>query len=260
MPAMRIASWNVNGLRACERNGFTDWLTAVEPDVVCLQEVRAEREQLSPACAEPDGYHPTFHPCKVKKGYSGVATWAREAPAATRTGLGEPAFDDEGRLIVTEHAGFSLYNGYFPNGSRDLSRVPFKLAFYEALMAELRERLAAGDRIVVCGDLNTAHTELDLANPKANVGTTGFLPEEREVLGRLLDLGLVDVFRLRHPGEKGHYTWWSNRPGVRERNIGWRIDYFLVSENLVPHVVDVRHQPEVRGSDHCPVVLELALP
>lgn len=260
MASMRIATWNVNGLRACERNGFHAWLAEEAPDVVCLQEVRAERAQLSPACAEPAGYHATFHACRVKKGYSGVATWARTAPAAVRTELGVPAYDDEGRLIVTRHDGFTLYNAYYPNGGRDLARVPFKLAFYETLIAELRERLAAGEPIILCGDFNTAHTELDLANPRANVGTTGFLPEERAVLGRLLDLGFVDVFRARHPGEKGHYTWWSNRPGVREKNIGWRIDYFLVSADLVPAVRDVRHRPEVLGSDHCPVVLELALP
>jgi exodeoxyribonuclease-3 len=256
---MRIATWNVNGLRACERNGFNAWLAEEAPDIVCLQEVRAERAQLSPACAEPAGYDAAFNACRVKKGYSGVATWSRVTPEAVRTELGVPAFDDEGRLIVSRHPGFTLYNAYYPNGGRDLARVPFKLAFYETLMAELRERLAAGEPIILCGDFNTAHTELDLANPRANVGTTGFLPEEREVLGRLLDLGFVDVFRERHPGEKGHYTWWSNRPGVREKNIGWRIDYFLVSADLVSCVRDVRHQPGVLGSDHCPVVLELVL-
>lgn len=256
---MKITSWNVNGLRACERNGFTQWLEAFGPDVVCLQEVRAERDQLPEQCAEPRGYHPFFNPCKVKKGYSGVATWSKVEPAAVRYGIGLPAYDDEGRIVVTEHAGFALYNIYFPNGGNELARVPYKLAFYEALMQELQGRLARGEQLIVCGDFNTAHQEIDLANPRANVKNTGFLPEERAVLQRFLDLGFLDVFRERHPGEKGHYTWWSNRPGVREKNVGWRIDYFMVSAGLAGRVTNVYHQPEVLGSDHCPVVLELAL-
>ena len=255
---MKIASWNVNGLRACEKNGFTAWLRAEAPDVVCLQEVRAERDQLPEHCAEPQGYHPFFNPCKIKKGYSGVATWATAEPAAVRYGVGVPAYDDEGRIVVTEHEGFALYNVYFPNGGRDLERVPFKLAFYEALMAELAERLARGDQLIVTGDFNTAHEAIDLSNPKANEKLTGFLPEERAAVTRFLGLGFRDVFRDRHPGEKGHHTWWSNRPGVREKNVGWRIDYFLVSEGLVPRVAAVYHQQDVRGSDHCPIVLELA--
>ncbi|MEB3198227.1 MAG: exodeoxyribonuclease III [Candidatus Sericytochromatia bacterium] len=257
---MRITSWNVNGLRACERQGFNHWLGELAPDVVCLQEVRAEPEQLSPACANPEGFHAVFNPCKVKKGYSGVATWSREAPQGVSLRLGVPEYDDEGRLIITAHAGVTIYNVYFPNGGRDLARVPFKLAFYETLMADLQTRLARGEGVVVLGDFNTARTELDLANPKANVGTTGFLPEERAVLERLIALGFHDVFREAHPDEKGHYTWWSNRPGVRARNIGWRIDYFLVSPALRGRVTDVRHQPEVLGSDHCPIVLDLDLP
>lgn len=254
---MRIVSWNVNGLRACERNGFSPWLATARPDVLCLQEVRAERHQLPEHCAEPPGYHTVWNAAE-KKGYSGVATWSASEPAEHGLGLGHAEFDTEGRVIVTRHGDVRLYNIYFPNGSRDHSRVPFKLAFYEALMRQLAERLAAGEQIVVGGDFNTAHTEIDLANPRANVTTTGFLPEEREVLQRFIDLGFKDVFRDRHPGEKGHYSWWSNRPGVRERNIGWRIDYFLVSANLAGAVKDARYLPEVLGSDHCPVLLELA--
>ena len=254
---MKIMTWNVNGLRACETKGFTAWLTAHAPDVACLQEVRAEPAQLPAHCAAPAGYHPYFNPCKLKKGYSGVATWSREAPADVRYGVGVPEYDDEGRIVVTEHDGFALYNIYFPNGGRDLARVPYKLAFYAKLMEELQARLAKGDRLIVTGDFNTAHTELDLANPKSNTKTTGFLPEERVVITEFLKLGFVDVFRERHPDEKGHYTWWSNMGGARGRNVGWRIDYFLVSENLSPRVADVYHQQDQMGSDHCPVVLEL---
>lgn len=255
---MKLASWNVNGLRACERNGFMGWLEAHAPDVVCLQEVRAEVGQLPEHCALPAGYHPFWSPCKIKKGYSGVATWSKGEPAAVRYGIGKPEYDDEGRIVVTEHDGFALYNIYFPNGGNDLGRVPYKLAFYEALMAELQARIAKGEQLIVTGDFNTAHAEIDLANPKANTKNTGFLPEERVVLTRFLDLGFRDVFRERHPGEKGHYTWWSNRPGVREKNVGWRIDYFMVTSGLADRVTNVYHQPEQRGSDHCPVILELA--
>jgi exodeoxyribonuclease-3 len=253
---MRIVSWNVNGLRACERNGFTEWFLQDKPDIMCMQEVRAELPQLPEHCQTPVGYHTTWNPAE-KKGYSGVATWSRQQPTAVQLGLDHPDSDREGRCIVTEHDGFALYNIYFPNGSRDHSRVPFKLAFYEHLMQHLAERLARGDRLLIGGDFNTAHQEIDLANPRANVKTTGFLPEEREVLQRFMALGFRDVFRDRHPGEKGHYTWWSNRPGVREKNIGWRIDYFLASESLAPDVKAVYHLPEVKGSDHCPVVIEL---
>ncbi|HEY9722647.1 MAG TPA: exodeoxyribonuclease III [Oscillatoriaceae cyanobacterium] len=253
---MKIVSWNVNGLRACERNGFWNWFDAFKPDVLGMQEVRAERSQLSAECAEPEGYHHVWNPA-AKKGYSGVANWAREAPKKTGYGLGKPEFDSEGRVLVSEFDDFALYNIYFPNGSRDHSRVPYKLAFYEALMHQLAERLKRGDRLIVGGDFNTAHDRIDLANPTANTKTTGFLPEERVVITQFLEMGFRDVFRDRHPGEKGHYTWWSNRPGVREKNVGWRIDYFLVSENFADQVKNVYHQPEVKGSDHCPVVLEL---
>lgn len=255
---MKIATWNVNGLRACETKGFSTWLAAQDLDVACLQEVRAEREQLPAACAEPAGFHPYFNPCKVKKGYSGTATFAKAAPTDVRYGIGVPEYDDEGRIVVTDHDGFSLYNIYFPNGSRDHSRVPYKLAFYAKLMEELKARLAKGDRLIITGDFNTAHAEIDLANPKSNTKTTGFLPEERVVITEFLELGFVDVFRERHPGEKGHYTWWSNMGGARGRNVGWRIDYFLVSANLVDRVKAVYHQQDQMGSDHCPVILELA--
>lgn len=254
---MRIVSWNVNGLRACERNGFTEWFLKDQPDIMCMQEVRAELPQLPEHCQTPKGYHTTWNPAE-KKGYSGVSTWSRRQPTAVKLGLDHPDSDREGRCIVTEHEGFALYNIYFPNGGRTLERVPFKLAFYEHLMAHLAERLKNGDKLIVGGDFNTAHTPIDLANPKANEKMTGFLPEERAAIDRFLALGFKDVLRDRNPDGKGLYTWWSNRPGVRERNVGWRIDYFLVSESLVPQVKEATILPHVKGSDHCPVVLELA--
>lgn len=253
---MLITSWNVNGLRACERKGFWGWFNEHSPDILCLQEVRADVAQLSEALQMPEGYHAHWNPAQ-KKGYSGVATWSRHSPSTVTTGLGEEAFDAEGRVVVSEHGGLVLYNIYFPNGGNTLERVPFKLSFYDTLMTQLQDRLARGERVVVVGDFNTAHTPIDLANPQSNVRSTGFLPEERAAVDRFLSLGFRDVFRDRHPGQGGHYTWWSNRMGARARNIGWRIDYFLISENLVDAVVGCQIHPDVQGSDHCPISLRL---
>ncbi len=252
---MRIATWNVNGIRACEKGGFLDWVGAEKPDVLCLQEVRAEPEQMSDECRQPGNYEATWHPAK-KKGYSGVATWVR-GTGATTVGIGDAQFDDEGRVLFTRLAGFTLCNVYVPNGSRDHSRVPFKLDFYQKLHDWVQARHAAGECVVICGDWNTAHTPIDLAHPKANEKTTGFLPEERAWIDKFLALGLVDVFRAAHPDEKGHYTWWSQRFGVREKNVGWRLDYFLASEGLVGRIAQSTIQSRVKGSDHCPVLLEL---
>jgi len=250
-------SWNVNGLRACARKGFLEWLHADQPDVLALQEVRALPEQLEDEVRAPDGYEVHVHPAD-RLGYSGVALYTGAAPAAlTLGGLDEPRFDREGRLIIADYGDFLLYNGYFPNGGHDLARVPYKLEFSEAVLQHAETQRRRGRAIVLCGDFNTAHEEIDLANPGSNRKNTGFLPEERAWLSRLIDHGYVDVFRQRHPGEPGLYTWWSNRKGVRERNVGWRIDYFFVSDELADRVVDALIHPHVMGSDHCPVEVVL---
>lgn len=253
---MKLVTWNVNGLRACEQKGFSPWLESFKPDVLCMQEIKAEPDQLAASLRDPAGYTPTWHPAE-KKGYSGVATWSNR-PGTVKVGLGIPEYDREGRVVFHRFDDFTLVNVYFPNGQRDLGRVPFKLAFYDALLKQLLERRAAGENLIVCGDWNTSHEPLDLANPGPNSKCTGFLPEERAEITRWLSSGFRDVFRERHPGEKGHYTWWSYRPGVREKNIGWRLDYFLISDGFIHRVKDVYHLPDVMGSDHCPVVLELA--
>ncbi len=254
---LSLVSWNVNGLRACHRKGFLDWFGAAKPDILGLQEVRALPEQLAPEVAAPEGYDVWFNPAE-KKGYSGVALYSKIQPREVIIGgLGEERFDSEGRLIIADYGDFLFYTGYFPNGGSDLSRVPYKLDFSEAVLQHAEARRAEGRSVIICGDVNTAHTEIDLANPKTNRKNTGFLPEEREWLTRFLDHGWVDIFRERHPDEKGHYTWWSNRPGVRQRNVGWRIDYFFISPDLRDRVVDVRHHPDVMGSDHCPIELVL---
>jgi len=256
---LRLFSWNVNGLRACGRNGFLEWLTTERPDILGLQETRVLPEQLEEPIRNPDGYHVHFHPAE-KKGYSGVGLYSRVEPkSVVLGGLDNPAFDSEGRLIIADYGDFLFYTGYFPNGGNDLSRVPYKLEFSEAVLQHAETQRRAGRGIVICGDVNTAHQEIDLANPKSNKKNTGFLPEEREWVTRLLDHGYVDIFRKRNPETTGAYTWWSNRPGVRERNVGWRIDYFIISPDLEDRVVDARIHADVMGSDHCPIELELKL-
>jgi len=252
-------SWNVNGLRACARKGFLSWLGEARPDILGLQEVRALPEQLDEEVLKPEGYSTWLHPAE-KKGYSGVALFSRTQPeSVTIGGLGEERFQSEGRLIIADYGDFLFYTGYFPNGGRDLSRVPYKLDFSEAVLQHAEEQRSKGRSIIICGDINTAHKEIDLANPKSNQKNTGFLPEERAWVSRFLDHGYLDIFRRNYPEEAGHYTWWSNRAGARSRNIGWRIDYFFISKELEERVVAIRHHPDVMGSDHCPIELELKI-
>ena len=256
--AMRIISWNVNGLRACVKKGFLDWLEHTEAEIVALQEVRARPEQLPPEAAAPLGWHTAFTPAQ-RPGYSGLALYARRRWDHLETSLGEERFDVEGRLQMARFRDLLVVNGYFPNGNgpnRDLSRIPYKLAFYRRLFDLLQDPLEAGDRILVMGDFNTAHTAMDLARPKANEKTSGFRPEERAEFDRWLAAGWRDTFRDRVP-EGGHYSWWSQRFGVRERNIGWRIDYVLASPGAAPFVRDAFVCPEIMGSDHCPVGVDI---
>lgn len=255
--SIHLFSWNVNGLRACGRKGFLDWLRRARPDVLGVQETRALPDQLEDEIRSPDGYLTHFHPAE-RKGYSGVALYTRDEPhSVVRGGLERPEFDSEGRLIIADYGDFLFYTGYFPNGGSDLSRVPYKLDFSEAVLQHAEGQRKAGRSVVICGDVNTAHREIDLANPKSNQKNTGFLPEERAWLSRFLDHGYVDIFRKRNPDLGGAYTWWSNRKGVRERNVGWRIDYFFISPELEERVVDARIHADVQGSDHCPIELEL---
>ncbi len=260
---MRVVSWNVNGLRACARKGFLDFLDASGADVVGLQEVRAFEHQLDPAVRAPAGWHAAFAPAE-RAGYSGVALYSREPPERVETALGEPRFDVEGRLVVARFGArcgrLAVASVYFPKGSgrdRDNSRVAYKLDFYAALFDHL-EPLRRGGPVLVIGDYNTAHEPIDLARPAANTKTSGFLPEERAELGRWLQAGWVDTFRAAHPGEPDHYTWWRQWGGARERNVGWRIDYVLASAAAAERVTDAFIWPQVTGSDHCPVGVDLA--
>ncbi len=257
---MKIVSWNVNGIRACARKGFLDWLDSCEADIVGLQEVRALPEQLTADVLEPAGWYTHFSPAE-RKGYSGVALYSRTPFDSVRTELGVPEFDAEGRVQIAEVGDIALANVYFPNGSgknRDNSRIPFKLDFYKRLYDVLDEMRGSTTQVVI-GDFNTAHRPIDLARPKSNTKTSGFRPEEREELDRWLREGWVDTFRHIHGDSEGHYTWWSNRPGIRERNVGWRIDYGLMRQDDIHRCSDAFILPDVMGSDHCPLGLSLDL-
>jgi exodeoxyribonuclease-3 len=253
---MKLISWNVNGIRAAIRKGFGDWLDGESPDVLCVQETKAQPEQLTSENREPVRYHSYWNSAQ-RKGYSGVATFSRSEPLRVESGLGVNEFDVEGRVLMTEFPGFRLFNVYFPNGRRDLARLDYKLRFYAAFLELCDDLHARNERLVVCGDFNTAHQPIDLERPKQNVKTSGFRPEEREWIDRYLAHGFVDTYRALHPQETGQYTWWPYMRNARARNIGWRIDYWLVSESLMPAVVDAAILSDVMGSDHCPIVLEL---
>ena len=252
---MRLLCWNVNGIRSATRKGLLEWMAAEQPDVLAVQETRIDRSSLPPELERPLGYHAAWT-FPARKGYSGVATFSREPPVSVERTLGLPAFDDEGRFVATELERFVLFNVYFPKGSgtlRDNSRVPYKLAFYDAIFAHIaRVREVTGKPVVVAGDFNTAHQNIDLKNWRTNQKTSGFLPEERLSFERHLRRGFVDIFRELYP-ERVQYTWWSQRFGVREKNVGWRIDYIWIDEALRSQVRDAFILDHVRGSDHCPV-------
>ncbi len=252
---MKIVSWNVNGIRAAFKKGLFDWVSQEAPDIFCLQETKAHPDQIAPDQLETLGYVPMWAICE-RKGYSGVATYSREKPKKFQEGLGVPEFDREGRVMTTWFSDFVLVNVYVPNGQPDHARVPFKMAFCDALLTHLEDLKKECPNVVTCGDYNIAHKPIDLKHPVDNKNTTGFLPVEREWLDKLFDHGYDDVFRSFEPGPD-HYTWWTYRLGARERNIGWRIDYFFTSECMKSNVKSAAHQPEVMGSDHCPVTLEL---
>jgi exodeoxyribonuclease-3 len=253
---VKLISWNVNGIRAIARKGFLDWLADESPDVLCTQETKAHPDQLTKKLRQPPGYHTYWHSAQ-RKGYSGVATFSRTEPLHVETGFGIEEFDVEGRVLMTAYPGFKLFNVYFPNGKRGPERLDYKLRFYAAFLEYCDGLLAQGDRLIVCGDVNTAHKEIDLARPKENEKVSGFLPEERAWIDRYLAHGFVDVFRAFHPDEPAQYTWWHYVTNARARNVGWRIDYYLVSKSLMPALTDASILSQVMGSDHCPISLEL---
>lgn len=255
----KLASWNVNGIRAVNRNGLEDWLNAVSPDIACLQEIKSEKKFFPENLLQLKDYAVAINPAK-RPGYSGTATFYKKdfAPKNIRFGLDLPLFDDEGRTLIFEYDDFVLFNCYFPNGQRDHNRVPYKLEYCRALHLEAQKYLLQEKHVIICGDYNTAHHEMDLANPKTNLNTTGFLPIERDWMDEFTHSGFTDCFRGLNPEKKDEYTWWTYRNDCRGRNIGWRIDYFFTNDEFFhSEVKNCYHMPEQLGSDHCPLILEI---
>ncbi len=252
-----MLSWNVNGLRAVMKKGFSSWLKEESPDILCVQETKLSEEQIPGEIEEIEGYQFYFSSAE-KRGYSGVALYSRKAPSDLWMGFGIEKFDREGRILIADYGAFILYNIYFPNGKLSKERLVYKMEFYDAFLQNAQGFRAEGRSIIACGDFNTAHKEIDLARPRENQKVSGFLPEERAWIDRFIDHGYVDTFRIFNQ-EPGHYSWWDLKTRARERDIGWRIDYIFVSEDLRDKVSSAFILKEVTGSDHCPVGVELSL-
>lgn len=254
---MKIYSWNVNGIRAIEKKGFESWFEKLDPDILCLQETKASPDQLSAFLQQPKGYYAYFSSAD-KKGYSGVGVYSKVKPYSVRESFGIDKFDNEGRILRLEYENFLLYNIYFPNGGQGPQRLAYKLEFYEVFLSILKEELPKYKNIIICGDVNTAHEEIDLARPKANEKNTGFLKEEREWISQLLEVGFIDTFRHKNKDEI-KYTYWDMKTRARDRNVGWRIDYFFVSKELNKYLAEAFILTEVLGSDHCPIGITLKI-
>lgn len=255
--SMKMISWNTNGLRATVKQGYFEPLfDEYKPDIVCLQETKSEMEQLPPEISEFRDYHLTMSHSKGRKGYSGVAIYSKEEPLKVTPGFGEKRFDDEGRTIVAEYEDFYLITCYFPNGGGGPVRLKYKLDFYDAFLSYI-EKLKRVKPVIFCGDVNTAHQAVDLARPKENVENTGFLPIERAWMDKLVKKGWVDIYRTMNPNEKDVYTYWDQKSRARERNVGWRIDYFFCSPEIFERIKSFKTLSNYCGSDHCPIMIEL---
>ncbi|MFA6446216.1 MAG: exodeoxyribonuclease III [Candidatus Paceibacterota bacterium] len=267
---MKLISWNVNGLRAIVKKDKWNQLLELDPDIFCLQETKAHPEQLPEEIRNPSGYHGCFDHSKMRKGYSGVAVFSKIKPEKVEYGFGIPKYDQEGRMLILYFKDFVLLNGYFPNGGEDPARLKYKLEFYDHFLKFIEKLRKQGRKVIFCGDVNTAHNEIDLARPKANENHTGFLRIERDWLDKVITKGYVDTFRYLHPTEV-KYSWWDMKTFARDRNVGWRLDYFFISPDLLPRSAEAKpslHEGGPRlykaeilnnifGSDHCPVLLEL---
>lgn len=252
---MEIYSWNVNGLRAISTKGFFDFIIQKSPDILCIQETKLQEDKLTDQLINIEGYYSNFSHAE-KKGYSGTAMYSKEKPLNVKHGIGSERFDSEGRILIAEFKEFILFNIYFPNGQKDEDRLNYKMEFYDALLDYLRGLKDQRKRLIICGDYNTAHNEIDIKNAKANEKYSGFLPVERSWMDKFISQGYVDVYRKLHP-EEVRYSWWSYRFKAREKNVGWRIDYFFVSENMFGDVDSAEILSEVMGSDHCPIKIRL---
>jgi len=252
-----MISWNVNGIRAVFKKGLADFIYKEEADVYCFQETKAKPEQIPPEFKEIGGYCSYFS-SPIRKGYSGVAVYTRTKPRKVSYELGISRFDEEGRVIILDFEDYLLLNVYFPNGGASPERLDYKMDFYDHFLRFINDLRDEGKKIIFCGDVNTAHKEIDLARPKANEKNTGFLPQERAWIDKLVGSGYLDTFRLFNK-EGGHYSWWDYKTRARERNVGWRLDYFFAVEELRNNLMNSYILKNVMGSDHCPVVLELGI-
>jgi len=252
---MRLISWNVNGIRAAHKKGFLDWLHSEQPDILCVQETKAHVEQLPKDLLEIPDYHVSYYSAE-RKGYSGVAFFSKVEPVSIQHGFGIQKFDSEGRTLIAEFEDFTLFNIYFPNGKASAERLKYKMSFYDVFLEYADNLRNQGRSIVVCGDVNTAHKEIDLARPKENEKYSGFLPQERAWIDKLLSHEYLDTFRVFNQ-EPGQYSWWDYKTRARDRNIGWRIDYFFISDNLKDRVTSAFILSDVMGSDHCPIGIEI---
>jgi len=252
---MRLISWNVNGIRAAHKKGFLDWLHSEQPDILCVQETKAHVEQLPKDLLEIPDYHVSYYSAE-RKGYSGVAFFSKVEPVSIQHGFGIQKFDSEGRTLIAEFEDFTLFNIYFPNGKASAERLKYKMSFYDVFLEYADNLRNQGRSIVVCGDVNTAHKEIDLARPKENKKYSGFLPQERAWIDKLLSHEYLDTFRVFNQ-EPGQYSWWDYKTRARDRNIGWRIDYFFISDNLKDRVTSAFILSDVMGSDHCPIGIEI---
>lgn len=254
---MKLISWNVNGIRAADRKGLFEWFKKENPDIVCFQEIKALKEQFPPHLKNTPRYNIFINPAE-RKGYSGVATYSKQKPIDVKKGFGIEKFDKEGRILITEFENFVLFNIYYPNGKKNQERLDYKLDFYDTFLAYADNLKAEGKNMIVCGDFNTAHKEIDLAHPKQNENVSGFLPIERMWMDTFLDHGYVDTFRHFNK-EPNQYSWWSMRTAARTRNVGWRLDYFFVNKEFIKNVKGAFILQDVSGSDHCPVGIKINL-
>lgn len=255
MDELNLISWNVNGIRAIHRKGFIDWLQKEDADIVSIQEIKAQIDQLPRKLINIPGYKSYFNSA-LRKGYSGVATYSKKEPNQVINGMGIERFDVEGRLLRLDYDDFTLLNIYYPNGGSGEERLQYKMDFYDAFLDYTNGLVDEGHNLVICGDLNTAHKPIDLARPKENEETSGFLPIEREWVSKFLDNGYTDTFRMFNQ-DPDNYTWWSYRTRARDRNVGWRLDYFFVNDEFKSHVKDSYILSDVMGSDHCPIGLKI---
>lgn len=249
---MRLLSWNVNGLRAVERKGFAAWLLDTDPDILAIQETKADESQVSAALKQIGSYHSYFS-SGIRKGYSGTGLYTKKDPRKIACGIGREEFDNEGRILTAFYDDFILFNCYFPNGGASPERLQYKMDFYDAVLEYFIS--LRGQNLIICGDVNTAHQEIDLARPKENRKNTGFLDMEREWISRLLAAGFIDTFRFFHPDAENQYSWWDYKTRARQRNTGWRLDYFFAEDNMADRLVSAQILQDVPGSDHCPIEL-----